>query len=205
MRCQAAADDALAGDRRARRPRPCWSAAPASTCEPSSTASSRRARGPTIRAELEAEPDTARLHDPPRAVSTRWPRPGWSRRTVAEWCGPSRSRSAAGGRSAASARASTTYPPTDVRPGRPALVARRRSPGGSSSATTAQLDAGFLAEVAALGRPPGRAVAARPARPSATTSCSTTSRAGARSTRPSSLGHHPHPAVRRAPGAVVPA
>ena len=55
-------------------------------------------RYPEVRAELEAEPDTAALHAR-LAGSTRWPPAAWSRPTGAGWCERSRSPSAAAGRS----------------------------------------------------------------------------------------------------------
>ncbi len=96
---------------------------------------------PDVRSELEREPDTGRAAPPPRRGSTRWPPAAWSRPTGAGSCGPSRSRSAAGGRSRRSARASTRYPddgivqiglrwprPTLLAGSRPASGAARRRP-----------------------------------------------------------------------------
>ena len=156
-----------------------------------------------VRAELEAEPDTAALHAA-RRRSTRWRRRGWSRPTAVGSCGRSRSRSAAAGRSRRSGPASTTYPPTAV-PLRSACGCRARR---ARATDRGPLRRPARRRLPRRGRRRSPSAETRcpapPARRSATRSCSPTSRGDVRARRGRGPRHHPDPPVRRAPGALVP-
>ena len=117
------------GDRRHRRARPARAARRrhrACTCGPPSTGCRSPPQFPDVKAELEAEPDTAALYDafrpswiptPPRRDGTDEPAPAS--------CAPSRWRSAAAGRSRRSVPGLDTLPADAVPPGRP--LARPRA------------------------------------------------------------------------------
>ena len=117
-----------------------------------------------MRAELDAEPDTAALFDRLQGLDPVAAGAHRARATGAGSCGPSRSPSAAAGRSRRSAPGSTAYPPAPF-----PIVGLDDRPAESSTLRieqryVAQLEAGFVAEVEQLlGRPAGLSRTARQA------------------------------------------
>ena len=119
---------------------------------------------PEVRAELDAEPDTAALLRPAARRSTRPPPAGWSPPTGAGWCGPSRSPSAAAARSRRSGPGLDTYPPSPFPVRGPRRSSGRCSTERIEARYADQLAAGFVAEVEALlARPAGLSRTARQA------------------------------------------
>ena len=96
----------------------CSSGAPVCTSGPWSTGSTCPGEWPAVRLGLEAEavtPVVRRTAPAAGTSSTLWPRRGWSPRTAGASSGPSRSRSAAAGRSPPTGRGSTpTHRPRSV-------------------------------------------------------------------------------------------
>ena len=142
------------------------------------------ASGPATRAELEPSP-TPRACTPGSRRSTRWRPRGWSRRTGAGSCGPSRSPWAAAGRSPPSVPGSRATRPArssrSASAGRAPSSRRASSSASPASSTTASSTRSGLAGEARRPvphGPPGARLprAARPPR-----------RSHARSTRPSHL------------------
>ena len=164
---QAAARSALAGIA-GRGPRPCWSAGPACTCGPWSTASSCPGAGPRWRPAWRprrTEPGgLAALYRRLRAA-----RPGGGVPHQAHQPAPGRPGPGGDGRVGPALLlvrpGPRAYPPTPLHPGRAALRPVLPSTGGSRSASPAWMDAGLLDEVRALAGPARGAVPDRPPGP----------------------------------------
>ena len=180
----------------------CWWAARVCTCRPSSTASRSRGASRRFGASSTRSPISP-CCTPDWWRSTRWLPPGWSRPTGAGWCGRSRSPSARVGPSPRSVPASMPtlplpFPVIGLRRPRAVLDAR------IAQRYDDQLAQGFVEEVRRLAgetrravedRSPGPRLRRDPRPPRERLSA----RRGPRPCR------DPHPAIRPAPRALVPA
>ena len=149
-------------------------------------------RYPDVRAELEAEADTGAAAPAPDRARPGRRRTHGAGQPAADRAGPRghpRQRPAV-----LQLRSRPRRLPADAVHDRRPRPRPRRPPGPHRGRFDAQMDAGFLDEVARPAAPPRTACREPPPRPSATRSCWPTSRARPRSTRRRRPGRHAAPA-----------